>query len=180
LYKNTQSAIKKHSVTKIQFQKNSMLSQSEKQKRRFSSYGMLAASTAFYYLKGFEYFNAPVYSVFFNLSAAYYLTGTTDNWACVYNSAGGNATPHQTREEAFGKEYVAAKRFEYNLMLLKGASMSLAFTAFLVQLFPPSRSSSSPQNCIHNAEFWTRAIGYLILQSVAMTIGGMINNPTLT
>ncbi len=106
----------------------------------------------------------------------------------MYNDKGGNANEHSTREAAFGKEFVHAKRIEYNLMLLKGSVASLTVTALLVRFFPPAAAtlkqgnllSSSPQNSISNPDFWLRAIGYLIVQSIAMTVGGMINNPTLT
>lgn len=66
-------------------------------------------------------------------------------------------------------------------MLLKGATVSLAVTAALVHFFPrPVGVTPSLQNSIKNPDFWMRALSYLFLQSIAMTIGGMINNPTLS
>ena len=55
-----------------------MLSEDERQKRRVISATVFAASTALYLTKGVSYFPAPVYSLLYNTSAAYFTTSIFD------------------------------------------------------------------------------------------------------
>lgn len=94
------------------------------------------------------------------------------------NSEGGFAdkTTQQTRESAFGLQYVKEKRIDYWIMMLKGAAFSIGSTAFLMNVFPSSRTCA--RRCFGQQDF-IKCVMYCSVQTLLMTLGGMTNNPTL-